>query len=97
MGDTSFLVCFGYLRGECVPGSSVLYFRKRYDSWLPNTDCILSAIGMATHQEQLDCVGGVGCRNGGCVVRRDPKVLRRVSPILIKEGLHFTNLFYIFE
>jgi hypothetical protein len=30
-------------------------------------------------------------------VRRDPKVLRRVSRILIKEGLHFANLFYIFE
>jgi hypothetical protein len=26
-------------------------------------------------------------------VRRDPKVLRRVSRILIKEGLHFANLF----
>jgi hypothetical protein len=31
------------------------------------------------------------------VVRRDPKVLRRVSWILNKEGLHFANLFYIFE
>jgi hypothetical protein len=30
-------------------------------------------------------------------VRRDPKLLRRVSQILIKEGLHFANLFYIFE
>jgi len=30
-------------------------------------------------------------------VRRNPKVLRRVSRILIKEGLHFANLFYIFE
>jgi hypothetical protein len=30
-------------------------------------------------------------------VRRDPKVLRRVSRILVKEGLHFANLFYIFE
>ena len=30
-------------------------------------------------------------------VRRDPKVLRRVSWILNKEGLHFANLFYIFE
>jgi len=30
-------------------------------------------------------------------VRRDPKVLRRVSRILNKEGLHFANLFYIFE
>jgi hypothetical protein len=30
-------------------------------------------------------------------VRRDPKVLRRVSRILIKEGLHFANLIYIFE
>jgi hypothetical protein len=54
MGDLSVLVCFGYLRGECVPGSSVLYFRKRYDCWLPNTYCIPSAFGMATHQEQLD-------------------------------------------
>ena len=60
MGDTSVHVCFGYLRGECVHSSSVLYFRKRYDCWLPNTDCIPSAIGMATHQEQLDCSGGVG-------------------------------------
>ncbi len=31
------------------------------------------------------------------IVGRDPKVLRRVSRILIKEGLHFANLFYIFE
>jgi len=31
------------------------------------------------------------------VVRRDPKVLRSVSRILNKEGLHFANLFYIFE
>jgi hypothetical protein len=31
------------------------------------------------------------------VVRRDPKVLRRVSWILNKEGLPFANLFYIFE
>jgi hypothetical protein len=31
------------------------------------------------------------------VVRRDPKVLRRVSRILIKKGLHFANLFCIFE
>jgi hypothetical protein len=31
------------------------------------------------------------------VVMRDPKVLRRVSRILIKDGLHFANLFYIFE
>ncbi len=30
-------------------------------------------------------------------VRRDPKVLRRESWILNKEGLHFANLFYIFE
>jgi len=30
-------------------------------------------------------------------VRRDPKVLRRVSRILNKESLHFANLFYIFE
>jgi len=30
-------------------------------------------------------------------VKRDPKVLRRVSQILNKEGLHFANLFYIFE
>jgi len=30
-------------------------------------------------------------------VGRDPKVLRRVSRILIQEGLHFANLFYIFE
>ncbi len=30
-------------------------------------------------------------------VRRDPKILRRVSRILKKEGLHFANLFYIFE
>ena len=30
-------------------------------------------------------------------VRRDPKVLRRVSRTLIKEGLHFANLFYIFD
>ncbi len=30
-------------------------------------------------------------------VRRDPKILRRVSRILNKEGLHFANLFYIFE
>jgi len=30
-------------------------------------------------------------------VRMDPKVLRRVSRILIKKGLHFANLFYIFE
>ena len=30
-------------------------------------------------------------------VRRDPKVLRRVSWILNKEGLQFANLFYIFE
>jgi hypothetical protein len=30
-------------------------------------------------------------------VRRDPKILRRVSWILNKEGLHFANLFYIFE
>jgi hypothetical protein len=29
--------------------------------------------------------------------RRDHKVLRRVSRILIKEGLHFANIFYIFE
>ncbi len=29
--------------------------------------------------------------------RRGPKVLRRVSRILNKEGLHFANLFYIFE
>jgi len=27
----------------------------------------------------------------------DHKVLRRVSRILIKEGLHFANLFYIFQ
>ncbi len=33
----------------------------------------------------------------GYFVRRDPKVLRRVSRILNKEGLHFANLFYIFE
>jgi len=31
------------------------------------------------------------------LVRMDPKVLRRVSRILIKKGLHFANLFYIFE
>ena len=31
------------------------------------------------------------------LVRRDPKILRRVSRILNKEGLHFANLFYIFE
>ena len=68
MEDTSVLVSFGYLRGECIPGSLVLYFRKRYDYWLTNTDCIPSAIGMATHLEQLDCVGGVSCRNGGCLV-----------------------------
>ncbi len=30
-------------------------------------------------------------------VRRDPKILRRVSRILNKEGSHFANLFYIFE
>ncbi len=30
-------------------------------------------------------------------VSRDPKVLRRVSRILIKEGLHFANRCYIFE
>jgi hypothetical protein len=30
-------------------------------------------------------------------VRRDPKVLRRVSQNLIKEGLHVANLFYVFE
>ena len=30
-------------------------------------------------------------------VRRDPKVLRRVSWILNKEGLHIANLFNIFE
>jgi len=30
-------------------------------------------------------------------VRMDPKVLRRVSRILIKEGLHVAILFYIFE
>ncbi len=30
-------------------------------------------------------------------VRRDPKILIRVSRILNKEGLHFANLFYIFE
>ncbi len=34
---------------------------------------------------------------GAGAVRRDPKILRRVSRILIKEGLHFANLFYIFE
>jgi hypothetical protein len=33
-----------------------------------HTDCIPSAIGMTTRQEQLDCVGGVGCRNGGYLV-----------------------------
>ncbi len=31
------------------------------------------------------------------VARRDPKVLRRVSRILIKKGLHVANLFYIFK
>jgi hypothetical protein len=31
------------------------------------------------------------------VVGRYPKVLRRVSRILIKEGLQNANLFYIFE
>jgi hypothetical protein len=31
------------------------------------------------------------------LVRRDPKVLRRVSWILNKEGLHIANLFNIFE
>jgi hypothetical protein len=46
--------------------------------------------------------GCVYCAEGGLLVegeyvRRDPKVLRRVSWILIKEGLHFANLFYIFE
>ena len=35
--------------------------------------------------------------DGLVTVRRDPKVLRRVSQILIKEGLHFANPFYIFE
>ena len=30
-------------------------------------------------------------------VGRYPKVLNRVSRILINEGLHFANLFYIFE
>jgi len=30
-------------------------------------------------------------------VRRDPKALKEVSRILIKEGLHFANLFYIFQ
>ena len=30
-------------------------------------------------------------------VGRDSKVLRRVSRILIKEGLHFANLLHIFE
>jgi len=68
MGDLSVHVCFGYLRGECIPGSSVLYFRKRYDCWLPNTLCIPSVFGVATHQEQLDCGGGVGCRIGGYLV-----------------------------
>ena len=56
MEDTSVLVCFGYLRDECIPDSLVLYFRKKYDSWLPITDCISLVIGIATHQEQLDCV-----------------------------------------
>ena len=40
------------------------------------------------------CINHIYCC---CGVRRDPKVLRRVSRILNKEGLHFANLFYIFE
>ncbi len=68
MGGLSVLICFGYLQGECIPGSLVLYFRKRYNSWPPNAHCIPSAIDMATHQEQLDCIGGDGSRIGGCHV-----------------------------
>ena len=46
--------------------------------------------------------GGAGADWATCLsllerVRMDPKVLRRVSRILIKKGLHFANLFYIFE
>ena len=64
MGDTSVHVCFGYLQGECVPGSLVLYFRKRYDCWLPNIYYISSAIGMATHQEQMTNDNGDGDSGG---------------------------------
>ncbi len=53
---------------------------------------VLRFIVAEMHAEAQDVAG-----HEGGDVRRDPKVLRRVSRILNKEGLHFANLFYIFE
>jgi len=51
--------------------------------------CIRTLVGQDVHMKSYTS------EQGGC--RRDPEVLRRVSRILNKEGLHFANLFYIFE
>jgi hypothetical protein len=62
-------------------------------------------VGMLVGWQQWDVTAAVvvavgvqwHCWGDGIAVRRDPKVLRRVSRILIKEALHFANLFYIFK
>ena len=51
--------------------------------------CIRTLVGQDVHMKSYTS------EQGGC--RRDPKVLRRVSRFLNREGLHFANLFYIFE
>ena len=59
--------------------------------WMAKT-LVLRFIAVEMHAEAQDVAG-----HKGGDVRTDPKVLRRVSQILHKEGLHFANLFYIFE
>ena len=51
--------------------------------------CIRTLVGQDVHMKSYTSEQG-GCQEG-------PKVLSRVSWILNKEGLHFANLFYIFE
>jgi hypothetical protein len=51
--------------------------------------CIRTLVGQDVHMKSYTSEQG-GCQEG-------PKVLRRVSWILNKEGLHFANLYYIFE
>ncbi len=51
--------------------------------------CIRMLVGQDVHMKSYTSEQG-GCQEGS-------QGTRRVSRILIKEGLHFANLFYIFE
>jgi hypothetical protein len=91
------LKCFLKKEGQFTPESRdvIECVKKVNDEWGHR----FFTLELLLPKVKSPCAAKFMCHAGDddFCVRRDPKVLRRVSWILNKEGLHFANLFYIFE